>query len=144
MQMFGSRRLTGDLDVLVESVPEGVEELRRLSFGGVKSRVAGVPTDFIVRDDVAQDLYDAARLSAVAVSGYPLKVVSPEYMVSLKLFAGRAKDHGDIETIFGWNVDRKKILSIAKKFLGIMAVKNLEQMMALSDWKRSRSEDEDE
>lgn len=141
---FGSRRLTGDLDVLSSEVPDGVKPLRSLSFGGVRTNIGGVPTDFIVRNDEVAALYEAARASAVKVPGYPLRVVQPEYMVSLKLYAGRPKDHGDIETIFGWDIDRKKTLAIAGRYLGIMAIKDLEQMMAISDWKRSRNLDEDE
>lgn len=141
MQFFGSRRLTGDLDFLVSEVPEGVPVSRHLSFGGVKTVVGGVPTNFIVRTDDARRLYAAALAAAETLPGLPNRVVPPEWLLSLKLYAGRPKDTADIQTLLGWDIDRDKALAIAKRCLGIMAAKDLRQMMDIADWHRGHALD---
>jgi hypothetical protein len=145
LQAFGSRRLTGDLDVLVAEVPDDVKALKRLSFGGIRAVVGGVPTDFIARDDEVADLYEEARLAAIKVSGFALRVVPPEYILVLKIWAGRPKDDSDVATILGWDIDRKKTLEVAKRYLGLVAARDLKQVMDIADWKRSRGiADDDE
>lgn len=73
--------------MLVGQAPSGVKPLRDLSFGGVRSEVAGVAVDFIMRKDDAARLYEAARRSAVQVKGYPLRVARPDFLVAMKLYA---------------------------------------------------------
>ncbi|MCB9592817.1 MAG: hypothetical protein H6719_08795 [Sandaracinaceae bacterium] len=144
LQLFGSRRLTTGVDVVAASIPEGLPLTRRLRFGGIKTRVAGVPTKIIVRDDDARGLYEAAREAGVAVPDVPLRVVPPAWMVALKLYAGRAIDLADIETILGWEIERQEVLSIARRHLGILAAKKLGQIMTLADWRRESATDSDE
>jgi hypothetical protein len=97
MHLYGSPRLTKDVDVIASAVlPRAAN--RRLGFGGARYQVElaqkVVPIDWIVRDDTARKFYEAALQEAYCLpSGLP--IVTPEWLVILKYIAGRFKDQQD-------------------------------------------------
>lgn len=140
LQLFGSTRLTKDVDVVANASPETVRTTKRLSFGGVRTKIAGTEVDFIVRDDKYKRLYEAALQHAVRVKGVPIPVVSPEWIVPLKMAAGRPKDELDIAWMIAEKglVDRKKARVIIEKHLGLYAGDDFDSLCLEADWVKNR------
>jgi hypothetical protein len=97
MHLYGSDRLTKDADVVASNFLSRAGA-RRLSFGGIAYEVPVgakiVPVDWIVRNDDLQEFYRAALADAyVLENGW--RLLSPEWLVILKAFAGRPKDRDD-------------------------------------------------
>jgi hypothetical protein len=94
LQLFGSDRLTHDLDLMSDGAllarPTGT-----LTFGGYKYRVKGVPVDVIIREDNQASLYSAALADCMRTKS-GLDVIRPEWMTVIKLLARRSKDHFDL------------------------------------------------
>jgi hypothetical protein len=99
MQVYGSDRLTKDVDFLSFEVPSLLKNRKRLTFGGSGGTVDGVPTDFIVRDDDYKDLYEAALTTAKFDRSAGCRVVRASYLAAMKLAARRDKDELDLKTL---------------------------------------------
>jgi hypothetical protein len=96
MHLYGSPRLTKDIDVIASAVLPLKAE-RSLGFGGARYRVKvgkkNVPVDWIVRNDTARKFYEQALKEAGELFG--IRVVKPEWLIILKYIAGRFKDQQD-------------------------------------------------
>lgn len=96
MHIYGSDRMTSDVDVISEKILS-LEAERPLGFGGerYRSKVGekDVAVDWIVRKDEAKIFYTAALHDATEIAGVP--IVTPEWLVILKYLAGRFKDQQD-------------------------------------------------
>lgn len=97
MHLYGSPRLTKDVDVIASAVLN-LDSERNLGFGGkrysVKLGKIEVPIDWIVRNDTARKFYETALKEAHKLpSGLP--IITPEWMIILKYIAGRFKDQQD-------------------------------------------------
>ena len=137
LQLYGSPRLTGDIDVValrrLMSLPQG----EPLSFGGYRSEVDGVPVDIILRDDDFASLYDQGLLCKRTVEGLP--VLPAEYLAAMKMVAGRHKDLADLEFLIGEGViDMTETRSIVRRFLGPYAVKELNSFAEETLWRRTK------
>jgi hypothetical protein len=140
MQVWGSPRLTGDLDVISDG-RLGYEG-EPLTFGGVRTHEGAVPLDVIVRDDEWRDLYTGALMSAVKVEDISAPVVTPEFLVAMKMVAGRPKDEGDVRyLVLTEDFDRKETETVVRRHLGAYAVKELRSIVAEAEWRRSRGEE---
>ena len=94
-QLFGSPRLTGDVDFVADGPLDAYESLGPLTFGGEKLvGPDGVKVDWIVRRDDYAALY-AEALATATRSEIGVLVVTPEFQVVLKFAAGRPRDLGD-------------------------------------------------
>lgn len=103
MQLYGSDRLTKDVDVVASGILS-IEAAAPLTFGGSCYKVSvgnyNVPVDWIVRDDGYQKYYRAALVEAIRLpSG--VKIITPEWLVVLKFFAGRQRNLDDIVFLLG-------------------------------------------
>lgn len=133
MIYYGNPRLTVDVDVLaerqiyvregmigVDAQPGGVPCGPLLPFGGQQLVTeAGVQLDWIVRDDEYAPLYAAAFLAARdGRDGY--RVVTPEYLVVMKLATGQLRDEDDLRWLLQQPrlVDLDVARGIARTFLG--------------------------
>lgn len=98
MYVYGSPRLTKDVDIIA-SKDLSLTPQHRLGFGGSSYTLQvgkySVQVDWIVRNDGYQKYYRAALKDAVKMPN-GLRVVTPEWLVILKLNAGRQKDFDDI------------------------------------------------
>jgi hypothetical protein len=98
MHLFGSPRLTKDVDIIASEYLSLTPE-HRLSFGGSRYILQvgkyEIPIDWIVRSDGYQKFYRAALKDAVKLPN-GLRIVTPEWLVILKFNAGRQKDLDDI------------------------------------------------
>ena len=104
MQMYGSPRLTKDVDVIADR-PARLEPdlpvIRELSFGGVEMQSAEqIPVDWIVRRDEYSGLYEEA-LDCAAAGPHGLPVVRPEHLADMKFATLRARDYEDLMFLLG-------------------------------------------
>ncbi len=97
MHLYGSPRLTKDVDVIASAILD-LESERNLGFGGKRYRIKigkkDVPIDWIVRNDAAQKFYEQALKQAHQLKN-GLPIITPEWMIILKYIAGRFKDRQD-------------------------------------------------
>lgn len=98
MHLYGSQRLTKDVDIIA-SQNLSLTPRCQLSFGGSGYRLQvgkyEIPIDWIVRSDGYQKFYRAALQQAVKLRN-GLRIVTPEWLVILKIIAGRQKDLDDV------------------------------------------------
>src|SRR5579872_4577306 len=119
MQVYGSDRLTKDVDYLSYEVPSLLKNRKRLTFGGSGGTVDGVPTDFIVRNDEYASLYERALETAKFVPEAGCRVVLPSYLAAMKLAARRDKDELDLKTLLELKVvPLRETRAIIDEFLG--------------------------
>jgi hypothetical protein len=113
MQVYGSSRLTKDLDIISSGPIPDPSPLRRtvpLGFGG-DSYLApdGSRLDVIVRNDDYAGLYEEAlRNAASTPEGVP--IVTPEYLAAMKLAAGAPKHVLDLK----WLIQQPGLLDLPK------------------------------
>jgi len=147
MQIYGSPRLTADVDLLGISAPldpgamAPFVPIRQLSFGGHRYRSpAGVEVDVIVRADDYSELYqEALGESLHTEDGLP--VISPEYLAAIKFAAGRPKDQDDLLWLLQQEglLDRKGLLAIVYRLLGgRFARDELKLVIQEADWRSER------
>ena len=140
MEIYGSDRLTKDVDVASREPLRDIVRLRPLSFGGHACLTARTkhPVDIIVRQDDYAALYDSALDRAVDV-GLPLRVVTAEYLAALKMAANRDKDQGDLKKLVELSVlDLGLARSIIKKYLGEYAAREFDSLCEEVAWRRSK------
>jgi hypothetical protein len=107
MHLYGSPRLTKDVDIIASRNLSLTPE-HRLQFGGSSYTLQvgkyAVQIDWIVRSDGYRKYYRAALNDAIELSN-GLRLVKPEWLVILKINAGRQKDLDDIVFLLkqpGW------------------------------------------
>lgn len=115
MHLYGSDRLTKDVDIIASArIP--IASRASLTFGGDSYTIEigkyKIPVDWIVRNDGYQKYYRAALNEAISLPPN-LKIITPEWLVILKIFAGRQKDLDDAVFLLrqknGARVDRAKV-----------------------------------
>ncbi len=98
MYFYGSPRMTKDVDIIASN-HLSLTPQHQLTFGGNSYTLQvgkyAVPIDWIVRNDSYQKYYRAALQEAIKLPN-GLRIVTPEWLVILKLNAGRQKDYDDI------------------------------------------------
>lgn len=144
MQIYGSPRLTGDVDLVVEDLPQDPRPLKKekdLTFGGGQYRTPdGVEVDLIARDDHLKALYEEALANAV-VTEDGLPILAPDYLAVAKFAAGRPKDEDDLVYLLQQPglVDRDKALDIAERLVGgKFARDSLKSFIEEADWRTER------
>jgi len=97
MHLYGSPRLTKDVDVVSEGFLS-LEGRHRLTFGGISYEIKIgkklITVDWIVRNDDYVEYYHQALKDAVELPN-GMKILTPEWLVILKSIAGRPKDRDD-------------------------------------------------
>lgn len=141
LQHYGSDRFTADLDVVASGAIRGLPSQNALSFGGYGSTTpSGVPVDVILRDDDERRIYAEALEYARRVPELPMRVISPEYAFVMKMMAGRPKDVADLDTLLALEVvDLDKLRRLVKRLLGLYAVRELENLLRESAWRREKA-----
>ena len=115
MNLYGSDRLTKDIDVIADKLLpiEQSQIVGKLKQGGERFNAETdktvVSVDWIIRNDVFKSMFNEALKSAVRINDVP--VLTPEWLVILKFIAGRFKDQEDAVFLLSRNglVDRKLI-----------------------------------
>jgi hypothetical protein len=139
LQLYGSDRLTGDIDVITDEIAPDTPQIKLLSFGGVQIETHdGVPVDLIVRSDDFQPLYDEALDKTVRIENVAMPVVQPEYIAAMKMVADRTRDELDLEwLILSGTIDIDKTKQVIRQFLGLYAAKSFDQFVEVTRWKAS-------
>ena len=144
MQVWGSPRLTADLDIIALDLLGHSGE--PLLFGGIRFMTrkgtsgVEVPVDIIVRADEFRDLYTGALAAAVVVDDLP-PVVDPEFLVAMKMVAGRTKDESDVRYLVlleDFDVDRAD--NIVRAHLGPYAVRELHSIVIEAKWRAEQGD----
>ena len=143
MYLYGSPRLTKDVDIIAEKVLS-IEANAPLTFGGNNYTVEigkyKVAVDWIVRNDGYAKYYKQALEEAVKMpDGF--RLISPEWLVILKMFAGRQKDYDDAVFLLKEKdlVNRPKIKESIVKVAGedawLASMSNFRRLCSLADGK---------
>jgi hypothetical protein len=143
MQMYGSDRLTGDIDFAsTRPLPPILPRGKSLSFGGTQTTAPnGVPIDWVVRDDDFAGLYESAIDHAQRVAGVPVLVATPEYLVAMKLVAGRRRDVDDIEhLVLSEAVNVTVARRVIREMLGAYAAREFDGLVEEMRWRASRGD----
>jgi hypothetical protein len=137
---YGSDRFTADVDFVADQPIAALPAESPLSFGGYQSHTSqGVAVDLILRDDDFTAIYEEALLHPRRLAGVPVPVVSPEYLVLMKMVARRPKDELDLETLLGLGVvDIDKTRRMVRRLLGAYAVADLDSAVQMAAWRREK------
>ncbi len=129
MSVYGSDRLTKDVDFAATRLPRFASIGSPLPFGGTRVWTPrGLELNFVVRTDEAQALFaDAVAKAKRTRWGFAL--VRPEHLAAMKLEAGRDKDHFDLRFLLLARkgarslVSRSRTRALVGRFLGATAAK---------------------
>jgi hypothetical protein len=138
MQVYGSDRLTADVDVLSDGFLSGLPRGKALTFGGETTHASnGVTVDVICRTDDYKELYEEALTAALdnfATSESDFPVVDVEYLAAMKFAAGRFKDRADLVFLVKeTGLNRETLRVIVRKHLGRYAVRELDNELRAID-----------
>lgn len=142
MQLYGSDRLTLDVDFAADNHLPSLVRHGKLLFGGEQTVAPnGVSVDFVVRSDEFRSLYREAVKMAQTIEGVPMPVVRPEHLVAMKMVAGRDKDLTDLTHLLGVAglVDVVKTRAIVHQHLGAYAAKDFDGHVEEAEWKKARN-----
>lgn len=138
LQLYGSPRMTADVDV-ASNVDLPGKSRGRLAIGGQKLRAPnGVDVDVVIRDGEYAPLYEDAILAARRLRGVPIPVATPEHIAAMKMASGRhGKDEADLE----WLIAEGKLnlplaRQIIRRHLGPYAVQEFDSTVSLVEWKK--------
>lgn len=140
LQLYGSDRLTADVDFAADGFIKSLRHGKRLAFGGEQTRSsAGVPIDLVVRDDRWATLYAASIETAQWMNAVQAMVARPEYLLAMKMQARRDKDEFDVAFLLSGDVvNLRKARQVVAKYLGEYAAEELNALVKEFEWKRSR------
>jgi len=143
MHLYGSSRLTKDVDVIASAILD-LDSEKNLGFGGKRYQIAvkekEVPVDWIVRNDTARKFYEKALKQAHKLSN-GLPIITPEWMVILKYIAGRFKDQQDAvfllkqKNLVNRKTVKKYIIEVAGGEFWALIASNLQRWYDLADGK---------
>ena len=143
MNLYGSPRLTKELDIIASNTVS-LKANALLTFGGnnyiVEVGKYKVAVDWIVRNDGYAKYYRAALAEAVVFPN-KMRLISPEWLVILKLFAGRQKDYDDAVFLLKEKdlVNRPKIkeiiVRVANEDAWLATLANFRRLCSLADGK---------
>ena len=75
------------------------------------------------------------------MDGVPLPVVTPEYLVAMKMVAGRPKDETDVRyLVLLEDFDAQRAEDVVRRHLGRYAVRELRSLIEEARWRASRGE----
>lgn len=147
MYLYGSPRLTKDVDIIASN-RLSLRENAPLSIGGSNYTIEigkyRVAVDWIVRNDGYAKYYRAALDEAVLLPN-DLRLISPEWLVILKMFAGRQKDYDDAVFLLAQKdlVDRPKIkeniIRVAGEDAWLATLSNFRRLCNLADGKANEA-----
>ena len=149
MILYGSDRLTKDIDVIAERLlPVPQEQIvGKLVQGGERfltpTNKKPVAIDWIIRNDEFKTLFDQALKETVKIKGIP--VLTPEWLVILKFIAGRFKDQEDAvfllsrENLVNRQLIKEKIINLYGRAAWGLAKHGYQRWFDIADGK-SREE----
>ncbi|HEX9930715.1 MAG TPA: hypothetical protein VGB02_19430 [Pyrinomonadaceae bacterium] len=147
MYLYGSPRLTKDVDIIASN-RLSLAENAPLNIGGsnyiIEIGKYKVAVDWIVRNDGYAKYYRAALTEAVSLPKN-LRLITPEWLLILKMFAGRQKDYDDVVFLLGQKdlVNRPKvkdnIVRVAGEDAWLATLSNFRRLCNLADGKTNEA-----
>jgi hypothetical protein len=135
MRAYGSKRLTEDIDLAVTKLPSFARDGDPISIGGTSVKFEGVEIDFIKRNDEYKALYSAAISKAKVHPEFGVKVVSPEYLVAMKMVAGRQKDELDLYFLLSSvKMNAALLKQVVTQFLGAYGWTSVQHQTNVAKW----------
>src|SRR5215469_610869 len=145
LQQYGSSRLTGDVDIISDEALIAFDPIKALSFGGYQTTVTiaapskvHVPVDVVMRDDGYKKLYQEALNRALSIRTLRIRLVRSEYLVAMKMIAGRKRDEEDLEFLILRGTDLKPARKIIFKHLGIYGAESFDRLVDETLWRASK------
>jgi len=154
LQQYGSSRLTGDVDIISDEALTAFDPIKTLSFGGYQTTVTiahipemlggappskvHVPVEVVMRDDGYKKLYQEALNRAVSIRTLRIRLVRSEYLVAMKMIAGRTRDEEDLEFLILSGTDLKPARKIIFKHLGIYGAESFDRLVDETLWRASK------
>ncbi len=152
MHLYGSPRLTKDVDVIASAVLP-LRAQKQLGFGGERYQVKigkrAVPIDWIVRNDTARKFYESALANAYQSQSGP-SIVTPEWLIILKYIAGRFKDQQDAvyllkqKGLVDRHLIRRNIIAVAGREFWALVAAGLKRWYDLADGRITTEKDDSE
>jgi hypothetical protein len=143
MYLYGSPRLTKDVDIIANRALSLVPDAPLNIGGGSYTVEVGkykVTVDWIVRRDGYEKYYKAALAEAISMpEGF--RLISPEWLLILKMFAGRQKDYDDAVFLLGQEslvnrpLVKQNISRVGGEDAWLGAMSNFRRLCALADGK---------
>jgi hypothetical protein len=141
MYLYGSPRLTKDVDIVASNIVS-LKPNAPLNLGGYNYIVEigkyKIAVDWIVRNDGYAKYYQAALKESVKMpQGF--KLITPEWLVILKLFAGRQKNYDDAvfllkdKELVNRSTVKENILRIGGEDAWLAALSNFRRLCSLAD-----------
>lgn len=141
MYLYGSPRLTKDVDIIASNFVS-LEANAPLTFGGnnylIEIGKYKVAVDWIVRNDGYAKYYQAALKDAVIFPN-GIKLISPEWLVILKMFAGRQKDYDDAifllkeKSLVNRPKVKENVVEVAGEDAWLATLSNFRRLCTLAD-----------
>ena len=143
MQVYGSDRLTMDVDFIAEKPLAGLRQRGRIAFGGAKLlSPGGAPVDWIVRNDAYRPLYAEALGKAEKVRGQGYLVVTLPYLAAMKMAARRPKDSLDLEELLmSGALPARPARAIILRHLGEYAAEEFDDLVHHAQWRRDKDKE---
>jgi len=144
LQLYGSDRLTKDVDFVADVPFNGLTDVVEIKIGGYQGKTpSGIPVDVLIGGKYAE-LREASLRSAISEPELGVAVVRLPYIMALKLVAGRAKDEEDIRTMLRLDVvDVEDTLAVIKRYVGEYAADDFRSVVEEAEWKRDRDRKRD-
>lgn len=131
-------RSTQDLDFAM--VTSSVAEMKKLFPDGKMAtlvftvNIDGVDLDFLLSDDFPWNKEAIINSGESSMLGFPVKVVTPEYLVLYKMKASRGRDIDDIKALVKLDGVVEKAKHLIDKHMGQQDVEDFEQLILESDF----------
>lgn len=121
MQLYGSRRLTDDVDVVALkpiSFPITLKKVAPLSFGGFRYKtLEGIDVDWVVRKDEYEALYEDTF--AHRKPYLDIQISDLEHLAAMKFAAQRPNDYEDLMYLLVHpDLDYEKARDLVYRFVG--------------------------
>lgn len=145
-QLYGTRRLTADIDVLALSPLAGFPDhgplaLNDTSMCGYSSSTrTGIPLDVLLPGRDLRALAIEAIRAARTTAEVPVPVLRPEHWAAFKLMAARGKDEDDLKAaIQAGLLDTETTRRVIEKHLGLYARQEFDAIVSLARWEQQGS-----
>ena len=146
-QLYGTRRLTADLDVLALNPLPGFVNQGRLAlndasmYGYSSKTAAGIPLDVLLPGRALRVLAVEAIRGARVHAESPVPVLRAEHWAAFKLMAARGKDEDDLKAaIAAGFLDPAVARPVIEKHLGLYARQEFDAIVSLALWEQRREQ----
>jgi hypothetical protein len=138
MQLYGSDRLTMDVDFIADRKLNGPTVKDQVAFGGDKLVSSeGVPVDWVIVGNGYSALFGEAIRNAKPVRGQEYRVVPLPYLAALKMVARAPRHMADLfEVLSSGKLNVKQTRQIVRRTMGCYAADRFDDFVAEARWRK--------